>query len=172
MPVPKLYDLHRTIKQLQDGESTPQVELERAIDIAQSSAVGRTNHTGYGGPTRRTRQRLNWTHHCMDQRRFDRRDGFHDRTRNGRSARHEKHHRHQRRCRRLGADNGFVGACRHCDGDSSADGASASANITGGGCDARFNWWIVDRSRDHLDQLEWRGCNRVDGWAHYCGLAR
>lgn len=38
MPVPKLYDLHRTIKQLQDGESTPQVELERAIDIAQSGA--------------------------------------------------------------------------------------------------------------------------------------
>ena len=38
MPMTEIYDLHTTIKHLQEGKSSAQAELKRAIDIAQSSA--------------------------------------------------------------------------------------------------------------------------------------
>ncbi len=38
MPMTEIYDLHTTIKLLQEGKSSAQAELKRAIDIAQSSA--------------------------------------------------------------------------------------------------------------------------------------
>jgi aspartyl-tRNA(Asn)/glutamyl-tRNA(Gln) amidotransferase subunit A len=37
-PTPQLHDLHATVKQLQEGKSSAPAQLERAIDIAQSSA--------------------------------------------------------------------------------------------------------------------------------------
>ena len=38
MPVPKLYDLHATINRRREAKASAQAELERAIEIARSSA--------------------------------------------------------------------------------------------------------------------------------------